>query len=27
VTKGQLFQDIGEQGSKIDEFITSLKVQ
>ncbi|MFZ9932729.1 MAG: polyamine ABC transporter substrate-binding protein [Chthoniobacterales bacterium] len=27
VTKASLFKDIGEQGSKVDELITSLKVQ
>jgi spermidine/putrescine transport system substrate-binding protein len=27
VTKAQLFSDIGEQASKVDEYITTLKVQ
>ena len=27
ITKAQFFKDIGEQGSKVDELITSLKVQ
>jgi spermidine/putrescine transport system substrate-binding protein len=27
ISKAQLFRDIGEQGSKVDELITTLKVQ